>query len=423
MSDEISARFKAWFQDGGGHIHEDIDFKPVDSGLAVVSLKPLPKDLNVVTCPLSLVVTPELSRDALSSLGLNCAGLTEKQLICTYLSMHWVLDETSHESAGASSENSCNRTLPHFRHGPYLSMMPDQSKLRTSLHFNPQELDALKGSNLHAATLDRLSDTRADWTTCHVAFKAANASLAGRFTFEFYLTASTYLASRAFPSSILSPNPTLVASPSSYPVLLPGIDTLNHARGQPVTWLVSYPDNSTTASVREPSVSLILHAPTQTGEELFNNYGPKPNSELILAYGFTLPDNPDDTIVLRIGGQGGTGKKWEVGRDARGFDAVWEEVYTILSGQGGDEDVEPFANDLDTANMLLDMLGTLLERLPDGNNFANEIRPDVQTMISHYIEGQRSILTAALQYCEKKRQDALKVANELGFDLSSEDGD
>lgn len=204
---------------------------------------------------------------------------------------------------------------------------------------------------------------------------------------DFYLTASTYLASRAFPSSILSPNPTLVASPSSYPILLPGIDTLNHARGQPVTWLVSYPNKTPAASVREPSVSLVLHAPTQTGEELFNNYGPKPNSELILAYGFTLPDNPDDTIVLRIGGQGGTGKKWEVGRDARGFDAVWEEVHTIFSSQGGDEDAEPFANDLDTANMLLDMLGTLFERLPDDNNFTNEIRPDVQTMISRYIEG------------------------------------
>ncbi|KDQ23340.1 hypothetical protein PLEOSDRAFT_1049306, partial [Pleurotus ostreatus PC15] len=350
------------------------------SGLAVVSLKPLPKDLNVITCPLSLVVTPELSRDALSSLGLNCVGLTEKQLICTYLSMHWVLDKTS-------QENSSSSILPHFRHGPYLSMMPDQSKLRTSLHFNPQELDALKGSNLYAATLDRLSDMQTDWTTCRAAVVAADASLAGNFTSDLYLTASTYLASRAFPSSILSPNPTLVASPSSYPVLLPGIDTLNHARGQPVTWLVSYPDQIDAASVRDPSVSLVLHASTQTGEELFNNYGPKPNSELILAYGFTLPDNPDDTIVLRIGGQGGTGKKWEIGRDAQGFDAVWEEVYTIFSSQANDEEVEPFANDLDTANMLIDMLGTLLERLPDDNNFAIEIRPDVQTMISHYIEG------------------------------------
>ncbi|KAF9493651.1 SET domain-containing protein [Pleurotus eryngii] len=423
MSDEISSRFKAWFHNGGGRIHQHIDFKPVDSGLAVVSLKPLPKDLNIITCPLSLVVTPELSRDALSSLGLNCAGLTEKQLICTYLSMHWVLDETSHGSSKASKENSSSGIPLHFRHGPYLSMMPDQSRLRTSLHFNPQELDALKGSNLYAATLDRLSDMQADWTACHAAVMAADASLAGNFTFDSYLMVSTYLASRAFPSSILSPNPTLVASPSSYPVLLPGIDTLNHARGQPVTWLVSYPDQIATASVRDPSVSLVLHASTQTGEELFNNYGPKPNSEFILAYGFTLPGNPDDTIVLRIGGQGGTGKKWEVGRFAQGFDAVWEGVYTIFSSQANDEDVEPFANDLDSANMLIDMLGTLLERLPDGNNFATGIRPDVQTMISHYIEGQQSILKAALQYCEKKREDALKVANELGFDLSFDDDD
>lgn len=46
---------------------------------------------------------------------------------------------------------------------------------------------------------------------------------------------------------------------------------------------------------------------------MFNNYGPKPNSELLLGYGFVLPNNPEDTIVLKLGG---SEKRHEIGRDA-----------------------------------------------------------------------------------------------------------
>lgn len=35
---------------------------------------------------------------------------------------------------------------------------------------------------------------------------------------------------------------------------------------------------------------------------MFNNYGPKPNEELLLGYGFVLDPNPDDVVPLRLGG-------------------------------------------------------------------------------------------------------------------------
>ena len=65
----------------------------------------------------------------------------------------------------------------------------------------------------------------------------------------------------------------------------------------------------TRASRSEPALALVLHTPTSRGHELLNNYGPKPNAELILGYGFALPHNPDDTIVLRLGGAGTQGRR------------------------------------------------------------------------------------------------------------------
>lgn len=35
---------------------------------------------------------------------------------------------------------------------------------------------------------------------------------------------------------------------------------------------------------------------------MFNNYGPKPNEELFLGYGFVLSPNPDEVVALRLGG-------------------------------------------------------------------------------------------------------------------------
>jgi hypothetical protein len=118
----------------------------------------------------------------------------------------------------------------------------------------------------------------------------------------------------------------------------------------------------------ELSIGLVLHSGAELGEKLFNNYGAKSNAELILGYGFTLPRNPDDTISLKIGGMiaDGAGKMWEVGRNAAGAEAMWDE-------------------------MLAEMTQTLLERLPDVLDVAG-LRPEVAVMREHYVEGAWGIL-------------------------------
>jgi hypothetical protein len=224
---------------------------------------------------------------------------------------------------------------------------------------------------------------------------------------ERYLTASTYLSSRAFPSTILSPTPSLQATDSSYPVLLPGIDSLDHAPGAAVSWLIGAPQ-STTASTLIPvanttnnsseadlAVNLVLHASTHAGEDIFNNYGPKPNSEFILGYGFALSPNPYDTIVLQIGVGGPNAKqrerkKFEIGKNAKGAELLWAEVL-LLDSSNSETTEKTYEDYLRGAEKLGDIVFRLLDNLPKVGNaeLHNGIRSTIEPrgMLKYYVDG------------------------------------
>lgn len=275
-----------------------------------------------------------------------------------------------------------------------------------------------------------------------------------------YLTAATYLSSRAFPSTLLSATPSLVATPSSYPVLLPGIDALNHTRGQAVTWQITRSSARSVISsaghggVKEATgelcISLVLNTPSVGGQELFNNYGPKPNSSFILGYGFSLPDNLDDTILLKIGSAGPNSESepsrstasvgYEIGRNAKGAEALWEEVQARVAtefvdddqpddnngeGEGEGEQEKELHIKLETADVLCDMIVSHISRLPDlSQDLASmNIRNDVKMMWEHYVRGQSSILQDFLSWVEEKQQEALETAQALGIAIGDEEYD
>ena len=279
---------------------------------------------------------------------------------------------------------------------------------------------------------------------------------------ERFLTASTYLSSRAFPSTLLSPSSSASAldqqHPDSYPVLIPGIDVLNHARAQPVTWLVTS-SASASSALAPGAISLVTHNASNPGSEIFNNYGAKPNSELLLGYGFTLPANPDDTIVLKIGGilrrdtvtaataavaVAAAAARYEVGRDAHGAAAVWGAIMDVVKAEN-EEDHEEGSSEapewqiiLDSADMLRTMTGSLLRRLPSPPQASAvpeseapgtttiKLRGDVVEMIGHYVSGQREVLQGLLQYADDREMSGVAVARQEGIVVQLEgpgDGD
>lgn len=74
-----------------------------------------------------------------------------------------------------------------------------------------------------------------------------------------------------------------------FPVLFPVIDILNHAHSARVHWAYD-----------QGRFSLTLLDGAKAGFEMFNNYGPKRNDELLLGYGFCIPNNPHDRALLTL---------------------------------------------------------------------------------------------------------------------------
>lgn len=257
-----------------------------------------------------------------------------------------------------------------------------------------------------------------------------------------YLLASTYLSSRAFPSRLLvlpssnssAPSP---ASTASHPVLLPGIDILNHLPLHPVSW-ISSPSRPSSSSASNPSqavISILLPSPTPVGSQIFNNYGGKPNDELLLAYGFTLPSLPFDTCPLLLSSSTippqtlaelkelglDVGKRFLVGRDGvisgegelrvavrwlmgdekeratmRQWAASEPNLNTTEEVTGGEESRKRAwwsqeaggENEMNVVELLGEMVGLRLRALRAGGESEGEVREEVRRMVSVYRTGE-----------------------------------
>ena len=148
-----------------------------------------------------------------------------------------------------------------------------------------------------------------------------------------------------------------------------------------------------------------------------------------------MSDNPDDTVVLRVAGGpagGPAGKRWEVGRDAKGIDGLWEELLQIVSSptvseNDPDSDVgdgthtPEWSVHLDAANALQDMAEAALNRLPSTFPEGGALRPDVKDMIQIYVQGQKDILAAGVKFAQDKERAALRDAGEQGIEVIMED--
>jgi hypothetical protein len=105
-------------------------------------------------------------------------------------------------------------------------------------------------------------------------------------TSESLLWAATIFTSRAFISTHILPGRETI------PILFPVIDILNHSVSAKVEWNFQ-PHQSFTLKCLEGEAF-------QPGQELFNNYAPKQNDELLLGYGFCLEDNPIEQFALKL---------------------------------------------------------------------------------------------------------------------------
>lgn len=147
----------------------------VASGLSVCASDDVPADATIVSCPFSLAITPELAKHALSSLLKSPAAIEKwaaKQLIATYLCLHWIVGSDQQELP------------PVLAHLLYLDILPGPDKLRTPLHFTSSELDAFKGTNLYGAVDTRRQEWQEEWQACRSVVEEHDKSMSADFTWS-----------------------------------------------------------------------------------------------------------------------------------------------------------------------------------------------------------------------------------------------
>ncbi|KAG8918521.1 hypothetical protein FRC01_001817, partial [Tulasnella sp. 417] len=201
----------------------------------------------------------------------------------------------------------------------------------------------------------------------------------------------------------------------------------------------------------ELAVSIVVGSEIKSESEVLNNYGPKPNSELILGYGFALPINPDDTIILQLGG---SPTKWEIARNSRpvtpdALNGIFQEAFNRLLiawkvdmreelGPDWDEnhEDEEFEVDMaymrkDAALMLLEASTSRLEGLLEAKERldtlsaepspTSSVRAGVLQMLCYYVEGEVAISREVIEYLKARLESAKAELHDLGVDDADED--
>jgi hypothetical protein len=167
-------------------------------------------------------------------------------------------------------------------------------------------------------------------------------------------------------------------------------------------------------------ISLELNFQQRKGKELLNNYGLKSNAELILGYGFSITDNPDGRVVIKLGGQGTEGMRTEIDHDLGGLeqviskmkDAYLQQIRTMtrsdetmdVEAADVEEVPEDWECELEVLDMLREMIQNQIAKLEACDGAIAEmkdqpqVRAGVARMSKEYIEGEDELITEVWEY-------------------------
>ncbi|KAI9700045.1 MAG: hypothetical protein M1836_002579 [Candelina mexicana] len=275
-----------WVVAHGGGLHDGVRLT-TDPTLgsflrADGSLEP---QTTVVTCPHSLTIS---YLNAISCMGFSPHGPTfpssfleafpPRTITTFFLSQQFLLGEKSFWSAYIE-------TLPQLGEG---------DKLGTPLYFDDEDRLWLKGTNMEKGYMERETEWKEHWAK-GVSKLKEEAWETDQYTWPLALWAATILSSRSFISSLLvsalpaDAKETSMAKENSFPVLYPLADTVNHKPEAKISWHTG-----------PTELGLVIEDSLAPGDILWNNYGQKSNEELLLGYGFCVPDNPCDQFALKI---------------------------------------------------------------------------------------------------------------------------
>ncbi|CUS20873.1 LAQU0S02e00320g1_1 [Lachancea quebecensis] len=287
-----------WAKSHGSVIDDKVEFRAdANQGTYAVANAQIVEGSVLVTIPHQLLVTTALAE---KHFGLKAPTESNPNaLLQLFLSKM------------KFSSESCSE-IAFFQ--PFMDVLPLTKDIHSPYFWSREELTALKGTELLIKIERNLKKLVKEWFDLITKVNAADdddtefylqsssnpqfqlSDYSGQsedFTwhsFTAYLWSAYIVSSRAFPELILE-HPDLKDINQAF--LYPVVDFFNHHNGQKVQWQLNKDTNG---------VSFSSGDQIERGEEIFNNYGDKSNEELLLNYGFAMPNNENDlsTLTLRL---------------------------------------------------------------------------------------------------------------------------
>ncbi|KAK0736040.1 hypothetical protein B0T21DRAFT_366177 [Apiosordaria backusii] len=174
---------------------------------------------------------------------------------------------------------------------PYISTLPQPDRLNTwalPAVWPEDDIECLEETNAHVAVCEIQANIKKEYKHARKILKEEDFPGWQEYTQLLYKWAFCIFTSRSFrPSLILSQKTqdyVLSITPpgtkiDDFSILQPLLDTANHDLTSKYQW------NLETSG----TCQLICNNSYQPGQQVYNNYGLKSNSELLLGYGFILP--------------------------------------------------------------------------------------------------------------------------------------
>lgn len=234
----------------------------------------------VIHCPEKFIIGPRLAQDLFPEAWATASDPVKQSLIKLSLLREKAKGDTS-------------------IYKQYIDALPKQ--LDSPIFWSEEEQEWLRGSNVFGEIAVKVEQWRQEWEVLRTSVFASTGKVdglvfededgnegGGAYGFEAYKWACGIFMSRAFPARVVYTSP----QDQTLTMLVPGVDALNHKPRAAVLW-------DGTSGVGGFTVSVC--APVAAGAEVFNNYGPKSNEELLLGYGFCCDDAVDfDAVLLKL---------------------------------------------------------------------------------------------------------------------------
>ncbi|KAL1932934.1 hypothetical protein VTP01DRAFT_8612 [Rhizomucor pusillus] len=254
--------FIHWLQSNGCHFDKFAFKKDGENIGGVYAKEDVSNGETLATLPFRMAITSLQARNEFPTLS----QFSSRVVLTLYLLQQKILGEKSF-------------------YWPYIRMLPES--IITPMSFEQEDMKLLENTNLAASVPERKQSLFNDFQSL---IKVLPASVdEAKLTWDEFLWAYSVLSSRSFPYSLLDPSFT---ENDDFEVLFPLLDALNHRPNTKITWeRRGDPINGTLA--------FITGQEYKAGEQLYNNYGPKSNEELLLGYGFCFEYNEFDYVALK----------------------------------------------------------------------------------------------------------------------------